>query len=343
MYRLLIRPLLWTLDPERAHALASLVMRLPAIWKAPGVFARLDDPRLTANVAGLKLPSPVGLAAGFDKNCVNIGGLLDIGYGFVTGGTVTLAERTGNPKPRVIRLTESRALVNSLGFPSQGLATVAPRLKRHSARKRRVFVSISGALEDEIVACYESLSPLASAIELNLSSPNTAGLRVFHDPARLRSLVETVLGSRKTDARLLVKLPPWTESDDRRAALQLAETAVSAGAHGLVIANTLPVEHGGLAVGSGGLSGAPLIDNTVRMTAEVSAAVGKDASVVACGGVFTPEDVWQLIACGASAVQLYTSFIYEGPWLPVRLNRGLISLMERAGASELSEISGPPP
>ena len=342
MYRHLVRPLLWTLDPERAHAAASLAMRVPTVWKAPGVFARLDDPRLTADIAGLTMPSPIGLAAGFDKNCVNLGALLDLGFGFVTGGTITLAERTGNPKPRVVRLTEKRALVNSLGFPGDGLARAVPRVKRHSGRMRRVFASISGSIEDEVVACYKVLEPLTAAIELNISSPNTAGLRVFHDPARLRPLIEQILEARRTRSRLAVKLPPWTQADDRRNALQLAETAVSAGADALIVANTLPVEHSGLAVGSGGLSGAPLIENTERMTAEVSAAVGKDAAVIACGGVFTPEDVWRLLACGASAIQLYTAFIYEGPLLPVRLNRGLISLMEKAGVRSLDEISGQP-
>ena len=343
MYRHLVRPLLWTLDPERAHALASLGMRAPAIWKAPGVFARLDDPRLTADIAGLTMPSPVGLAAGFDKTCVNLGALLDIGFGFVTGGTITLAERSGNPKPRVIRLTEQRALVNSLGFPGDGLARTVDRVKRHSGRIKRVFASISGSIEDEVVACYKVLEPHAAAIELNISSPNTAGLRVFHDPARLRPLIEQILDARRTESRLIVKLPPWTRAEDRRNALQLSETAVSAGAHALIVANTLPVEHSGLAVGSGGLSGAPLIENTERMTAEVSAAVGKDAAVIACGGVFTPEDVWRLISCGASAVQLYTAFVYEGPLLPVRLNRGLIALMEKASVRSIDEIGGQPP
>lgn len=318
-------------------------MRLPAVWKAPGVFARLDDPRLAADVAGITLPSPIGLAAGFDKNCVNLGALLDIGFGFVTGGTVTLAERTGNPKPRLVRLSDEHALVNSLGFPNKGLDAAVPRLRRNTSRNRRIFVSISGTLEDEIVECCRVLSPHAAAVELNISSPNTAGLREFHDAGRLRALIEQVLSCKSPEARLLVKLPPWDKSEDRRTALQLAETAVSAGADGLVVANTLPVEHAGLAVGQGGLSGRPLIGNTIRMTAEVCAAVGKTVDVVSCGGVSRPADVWELIACGASAVQLYTAFVYEGPLLPVRLNRGLISLMERAGVTRLSDIAGPPP
>ena len=318
-------------------------MRLPAVWKAPGVFARLDDPRLATEVAGITLPSPIGLAAGFDKNCVILGTLLDIGFGFVTGGTVTLAERTGNPKPRVVRLTDEEALVNSLGFPNKGLGATVPRLRRNAPRNRRIFVSISGTIEDEVVECCRTLSPYAAAVELNISSPNTVGLREFHDPGRLRSLIEQVLASKSPDARLLVKLPPWDKSEDRRTALQLAETAASAGAHGLVVANTLPVEHAGLAVGQGGLSGKPLVGNTIRMTAEVCAAVGKTVDVVSCGGVSRPEEVWELIACGASAVQLYTAFIYEGPLLPVRLNRGLITLMERAGVTSLDDVAGPPP
>lgn len=342
MYRYIIRPLLWSLDPERAHSLAGLPLRIPAVWKSQGVFARLDDPRLATDVAGITLPSPIGLAAGFDKNCVYLGTLLDLGFGFVTGGTVTLSERTGNPKPRLLRLTEERALINALGFPGQGLERIAPRVRRHVRRRSRVFASISGTIEDEIVECYKVLEPLVSAIELNISSPNTAGLRVFHEPARLRPLIEQLLDLRRSESRLLVKLPPWTDSDDRRDALQLAETAVNSGVDGLVVANTLPFEHTELALGVGGLSGAPLMANTARMTAEVCAAVGKQTTVVACGGVFDAEDVWQLIARGASAVQLYTAFVYEGPWLPVKLNRSLIKLMERHGVSSLAEIAGNP-
>ena len=342
MYKLLARPVLFSIDEERSHSIAEQALRIPGVWKSLGINSKIGDPRIRADVAGLTLPSPLGLAAGFDKNCKNLTALMDIGFGFVTGGTVTLTSRPGNAKPRMLRSPATGALVNSLGFPGEGVMSIAPRVRRLRSRTDRVFISISGTIEDEIVECYRRFNRHVAAIELNISSPNTAGLRVFHDGARLRNLVEQIR-SQSHPVPLFVKMPPWTaESDDRRRLLSLVETAVNSGADGVVIANTMPIEHKGLAVGQGGLSGAPLLENTVRMTAEVSALVGKEAAVISCGGVSNAEHLWRLLAAGASAVQLYTALIYEGPGLPGRLNRGLLKLMDRAGVQKLSDIAGEP-
>ena len=324
--------------------MSEYALKVPFIWKSFGIQSKFVGSSLDAKIAGVTLPSPIGLAAGYDKNCRVLKSLIDLGFGFVCGGTVTLAERSGNPSRRMVRLAESSALLNSLGFPGQGLARIHPRVARLGKYRSRVFVSISGSIEDEIAECYRQLAPLVAGIELNISSPNTVGLRVFHDPARLRMLVEQLRKTGSSRNPLLVKLPPWSnEVDERRTSLSLAETAVNAGADGLVIANTIPVEDSRLKVGKGGLSGAPLLENTVRMTAEVAALVGRHASVVSCGGISTAEDVWRMLAAGASAVQLYTGMVYEGPSLPSRLNRGLLELMDVAGARTLSDISGPPP
>lgn len=332
------------MDEEQSHSISEYALRVPYIWKGLGATSRVGDPALSTTIAGLEVPSPVGLAAGYDKNCRVLRSLIDLGFGFATGGTVTLAERTGNPPRRMVRLPASEALLNSLGFPGDGLARVRPRLERLGNQRSRVLVSISGSIEDEIAECFRRIAPLVAGIELNISSPNTVGLRVFHDPARLRMLVELLLESRPNAKPLLVKLPPWTtEPDERRGALALAETAISAGANGLVIANTVPVEDGRLSVGKGGLSGAPLLDNTERMTAEIAALVGKNASVVSCGGISKPEHVWRMIAAGASGIQLYTSMVYEGPALPAKLNNGILELMDTVGIKSVGDISGPPP
>lgn len=344
MYKRLLRPLLFSMDEEQSHALSEYALHVPLIWNALGAQSQIGAPSLVTTIAGVEFPSPIGLAAGYDKNCRVLPSLINLGFGFVTGGTVTLAERTGNPPKRMVRLPESSALLNSLGFPGEGLARIGPRLGRLGRQRSRIFVSISGSIEDEIAECYRRLAPLVAGIELNISSPNTVGLRVFHDPARLRILIELLRSSRPASTPLLVKLPPWTnEQDERRSALAIAETAVSAGADGLVIANTVPVEDGRLAVGKGGLSGAPLLENTERMTAEVAALVGKNASVVSCGGISKPEHVWRMFAAGASGIQLYTGMVYEGPALPGRLNRGLLELMDISGTRNVAEISGPPP
>ena len=344
MYKRLLRPLLFSMDEEQSHAFSEYALRIPLVWKALGSQAKIGDPALTTTVAGIRFPSPIGLAAGYDKNCRVLRSIIDLGFGFATGGTVTLAERSGNPPIRMVRLPESEALLNSLGFPGEGLARISPRLKKLGDRRSRVLVSISGSIEDEIAECYRWIAPQVAGIELNISSPNTVGLRVFHDPARLRALVELLRSSRSEATPLLVKLPPWTnEQDERRNALSLAETAVSAGADGLVIANTIPVEDSRLAVGKGGLSGAPLLQNTERMTAEVAALVGRNASVVACGGISEPEHVWRMFAAGAAAVQIYTAMVYDGPALAGRLNLGLMKLMDTVGIKSVSDISGPPP
>ena len=332
------------MDEEQSHALSEYALHVPLVWKLLDPQSRSRSSALSTTVAGVSLPSPIGLAAGYDKNCRVLRPLLDLGFGFVCGGTVTLAERTGNPRRRMVRIPESEALLNSLGFPGQGLARIEPRLEKLGEYRSRTFVSISGSIEDEIVECYRHLAPHVAGIELNISSPNTAGLRVFHNQAKLRTLIELIRKSRPASTPLLVKLPPWTkDGDERRRMLSLVETAVSSGANGLVIANTFPVEDSRLAVGKGGLSGVPLLENTEQMTAEVAALVGRHANVVSCGGISKAEDVWRMFAAGASAIQLYTAMVYEGPALPGRLSRDLLKLMDTVGVKRVTDISGPPP
>ena len=293
-------------------------------------------------MAGLTLPTPIGMAAGFDKDCNVLKSLLNLGFGFVTGGTITLASRPGNPKPRVIRLPDQKALVNSMGFPGRGLEPAIKRLQRSQPYKNRIFVSIAGTIEDEIFDCFNRAQSVAGGIELNISSPNTVGLRTFHETGRLRGLIEGLTAEKTVP--LFVKLPPWSRDDDnRREILKLAETAIDAGVDGLIVANTRPVESSRLKVGRGGLSGKPLFENTELMIADVQALVHDEIGIIASGGVSTSTHVWKLLASGASAVQLYTSFIYEGPGLPARLNKGLAKLMDAAGITTVKEICGTPP
>lgn len=340
VYKTVIRPLLFSLPPERASKLGELALRAP-LWGVAGGALSISDPRLGVSVAGLELPSPLGAAAGMDKDCRFLGSLLDIGFGFATGGTVTLSARPGNPKPRLLRDVPRRAVINSMGFPGSGLDAAEHRLRAYGARRGRLFASVSGMIEEEILECHRRLQPLVAAVEVNISSPNTAGLRVFHETARLRDLIEAL--SKGKERPLFVKLPPWSrDADDRRSALLMAETAVSAGADGLVIANTHPVETPRLKVGRGGLSGAPLFEHTLRMVAEARAALPK-AAIIGCGGVFTARDVWALLGVGANAVQLYTALLYEGPALPGRISRDLLAMIENAGLKSASEISGQPP
>ncbi len=318
------------------------MLSTPIAWSAFNLGNGIGNPKLQTDLAGLALPSPLGLAAGFDKDCKVLRPVLSLGFGFATGGTVTLSARPGNPKPRMIRVPDRKAVMNSMGFPGAGLEPALKRLSKAQKKRSRIMLSIAGTIEDEIVECLVRSQDLAAGIELNISSPNTAGLRVFHETGRLRALLEDLVGKKKVP--LFVKLPPWPRDDDsRREILTLGETAVDAGVDGLVVANTHPIESNQLAVGRGGLSGAPLFEHTELMIADVQARVQGEAKIIACGGVSTAEHVWRLIALGASAVQLYTSFIYEGPGLPARINKRLIKLMDADEISTIDEISGEPP
>lgn len=331
------------MDAERAHAVGETMMRTPLIWSAASLGNRATASELKTTVAGIQLPTPLGMAAGFDKECRVIRPLLSMGFGFATVGTVTLAPRPGNARPRVIRQPERFAVLNALGFPGPGLEIAEERIARMRKAKNRMFISIAGTIEDEIIECHRRLQQHGAAIELNISSPNTSGLKVFHEPGRLRSLIEALV--RQKTVPLFIKLQPWPREDaPRRESIRLAETSISSGADGLIVANTHPIEHEGLSsMHRGGLSGAPLTDHTARMVAETKAAIGADGDVIACGGIFTAEDLWQMLALGASAAQLYTAFIYEGPGLPSRINRGLLKLMKKANITSVNDIRGLPP
>ncbi len=342
IYNLVAKPLIFKLPPEAAHTAAEKALGIPGFWNIFRAGNGSTNSELKTNLAGIELPTPIGMAAGFDKDCKILGSVLNLGFGFATGGTVTLGTRPGNPKPRIIRLPDQKAVINALGFPGQGLEPAVNRLAKAAKHKNRILVSISGTIEDEIVECLTRIQSHVSGVELNISSPNTLGLKVFHEPARLRGLIDDMTAIKQVP--LFVKLPPWSRNDEnKREILKLAATAVDAGVNGLVVANTHPIENSKLKVRRGGLSGAPLFEHTELMIADIQAQVQDNVSIIACGGVSSAEHVWKLLAIGASAVQLYTSFIYEGPGLPARINKRLIRLMKTAGISTLDAITGEPP
>ena len=334
LYSAVARPFLFRFPPETAHRIGDLTLRVSPIWSALRPFLETRDARLETKVAGITFPNPVGVAAGLDKDCRFLPGLMDIGFGFATGGTVTKDARPGNPIPRVIRETKQQALLNALGFPGEGLDTVESRLRNlPESRRSRILVSISGTEVEDISECHRRLQPLVAGVEVNVSSPNTAGLRTFHEPEHLARLVSALVDQR--DRPLFVKLPPWRSDEERDEMIPMARTSIGSGADGLVIANTHPTDDNRLAVGRGGFSGAPLFDDTLRMVSEARKEFGDDFALIACGGVRTADQVWQLLEVGATAIQLYTSFIYEGPGLPGRINRELLKRMKASGASAL--------
>ena len=325
-YARLVRPLLFALPPEGAQAVAEFALKRAGLWKmlAPVLRAPVDGPRVS--LAGLDLANPVGMAAGYDKDCEFLPSLAALGFGYITGGTVTERPQPGNPRPRVLRKPREKALINALGFPSRGLEFAAAHLERtlRGPGHAPLIVSVSGVTVESIVRCHRRLEPLADAIEINISSPNTAGLRVFQEPVALSELLQEA--GRGRSKPLFVKLPPY---EDERAArdriLALAEVCARSGIDALTISNTRPTRDPRLAVGAGGLSGRPLLEDTLRMVAEVGDALSHTVAINACGGIFTGDDALRALDAGAMTVQLLTGLIYRGPGIVRRINREMAS------------------
>ena len=333
-YKALLRPLLFLLPAEAAQKAADLALRQRYVWRAVAPSLRVRDERLRVQWCGHSLVNPVGLAAGYDKGCELLPSLAALGFGYLTCGTVTEGPRSGNRKPRLFRRVRQRALVNALGFPNKGLEAAARRLERSRERLggTPVAVSVSGTSADEMVGCHRRLEPLVDAVELNISSPNTAGLRLFHEPPALTELIGQ--GNEKRSKPLIVKLPPYpsangSESGERarEGAVALAKVCLTEGVDSVTVANSRPVIDARLSTGAGGLSGVPIFEEMIRMVADVRSEVGDRLAINACGGIFTGRDAWKALRAGASTVQLYTGLVYRGPSVVRAINRELLAIM----------------
>ncbi len=340
LYRALARPLLFALPAETAHAVVETALGATPLWRmAAPVFGR-DSPRLRTVLCGLDLSCPIGLAAGFDKGFSTSSALASLGFGYLSAGTVTLEPRHGNPRPRLVRDGDRRALVNSMGFPNPGSETAVRKMKRYAGSPPLV-ASVSGTEVADLVACHRRVEPHAAAVEINISSPNTAGLRVFHDPAALADLLSAVGQGRGRP--LFVKLPPYPDAaDGRRTAMALVRACADGGVDGLTLANSRPVSDDRLAVGSGGLSGGPLLGETLRMVREVRAELGAGMAISACGGIFDGAQAVEALRAGADTVQIYTALVYRGPAAVGLIKREMLRAMDAAGAEDLADLSERP-
>jgi dihydroorotate dehydrogenase len=313
MYHL-IRKLLFALDAEAAHELAAAqMMRLQSIPLAlRAIEALCRVPPRPVQLLGLTFNTPIGIAAGFDKNAEMMPFLAALGFGFVEVGTVTPRPQPGNPKPRLFRRSAERALINRMGFNNDGADAVAERIAAFDAVP--LFVNIgknkTTPLEQaaaDYAICASKLGPHADAIVVNVSSPNTPALRELQRPEHLERILDAV-----RHERVFVKIAP--DVDDAMLA-EICDVCVKR-ASGMICTNTTIVD-------DGGLSGAPLMAKSTEILAKVRERVGRGYPLIGVGGIFTADDVRAKLAAGADLVQLYTGFIFEGPMLPSRLARSL--------------------
>jgi dihydroorotate dehydrogenase len=339
LYRLL-RPALFALDPETAHGLA-----LAALKALPYRQAAVDGP-LSVSVAGLAFPNPLGMAAGFDKDGEVPDALLGLGFGFAEVGSVTPRPQAGNPRPRLFRLVEDRAVINRMGFNNGGAPAAAARLAARRGRGGIVGINI-GANKDSAdrIADYAQMTrimaPLATYLAVNISSPNTPGLRALQDEGALTALLDAVMEARGADGPpVFLKVAPDLEPADIDA---IARIAIDHSLGALIVSNTTisrPTLHSRHASEAGGLSGAPLKDLALTRLRDFRRATGGALPLVGVGGIASAEDAWQRIRAGASVVQLYSAMVYEGPGIARRIVRGLEALMRRDGFASVAEAVG---
>ncbi len=353
MYRLLLRPLLFLLPAETAHHLGLWLLRalsaLPSLcrWLRRRALraAAVPGVDLSAQLGPLRLEHPLALAAGFDKDAVAVPALFALGFAAVEVGTVTPRPQPGNPRPRMFRLPKHAALINRLGFNNRGAAEAAGRLARLGPPAGPVGANLGknkdtpleGAIQDYL-ACAEALAPRADYLVVNASSPNTPGLRELQEPEALRALLSAV--KRVAAGKpVFLKIAPDLSME---AVDEIVDVAVEAGADGLIATNTTverPVRHP-RAGEAGGLSGAPLSAQATAVLARAFARGGGRLALVGSGGVMSAEDAYRKIRAGASAVQLYTGFIYGGPGTVPRLLGALAALLRRDGFSSVREAVG---
>ncbi len=331
------------LPPETAHnATLALLGAMSPLLPA----AAPDDPRLAVRAFGLDFPNPVGLAAGFDKNADVPDAMAKFGFGFVECGTVTPRPQAGNPRPRLFRLAEDRAVINRMGFNNGGCAAVAQNLKRR-AGKGIVGINV-GANKDsadriaDYARCFSELGGLADYVTVNVSSPNTPGLRGLQNREELTRLLDTMTETRAKQAYrpILLKIAPDL---DEAALDEIADVVRASGIEGLIVSNTTiarPPLKSQYANETGGLSGAPLFDASTKVLAAMHQRLNGAVTLVGVGGITSGEDAWAKIRAGATLVQLYTALAFEGPSLVTRIKRGLLACMTRDGFATVTDAIG---
>lgn len=336
-YRWLLRPLLFLLPPETAQKIADFALSKKIIWQVLSSGLQIQNGRLFVDLCGITLENPVGLAAGYDKDCELIPGLSRLGFGYITVGTVTELPRPGNARPRIVRIRHRNSLVNGLGFPSNGLESATSNLEniQDQVGSTFVIVSVAGTSIEEFARCHRQIESLADAVELNISSPNTEGLKIFQQPESLSELVSKVNEKRKKP--LLIKMP-WYDTvnnefsvrdRERGLLINLTRACCSAGVDGLTVANSRPISEPRLSTGNGGLSGQPTFENMLTMVSDARGETGGKMGINACGGIFSGADAWKAIQAGATTVQLLTGLVYKGPGIASHINKDLLSIMDK--------------
>ena len=337
----LLRPIAFALDAEAAHGVTIAALKLTPKRKPPSFPASLRT-----TLAGIDLPTPVGLAAGFDKNAEVPEQMLGLGFGFVEVGTVTPRPQAGNPKPRLFRLAQDGAVINRMGFNNEGQPAAYDRLQRCQHVHGIIGVNI-GANKDsddriaDYVAGVRAMAPVARYLTINISSPNTPDLRQLQDEGALRALLSAIDEARGTGGPpVFLKVAPDLGEGEPD---QIVRVAMQHRVDAIIVANTTisrPPLKSRYCDEQGGLSGAPLKPLALKALRDFRSASGGAMPLIGVGGIATADDAWERIRAGASLVQLYSAMVYEGPGIARRIALGLAERVQRAGFDNIAEAVG---
>jgi len=327
LYESIARPLLFRLSPDRGHALAHAALRAAAPWRAASALGgwRVDDPRLRVRFAGLDLPNPIGLAAGFDKDCELIDALACFGFGFITVGSIMPAPRDGNPFPRLVRYPETQSLADAMGVPSRGRDYCVVRLRTRHPAHVPLFANIGGFTAAEIADSFFAVEPCVDAVEISLICPNVQPGEAFDELGLLREVLTRIEARRKPT---IVRVPNDTAVAPDRLA-ELIERCIAAGVAGLKIAGGRPVAEPRLGVKQGTLHGRAIFERAIANVERAAGIARGRIPIKGNGGVSTGADALAMLRAGATCVDVYSAFIYRG-WSVARdINRELIAARSR--------------
>ena len=332
-----LRPLLFQLSPDRSHALAHAALRFGLPWRmlAAASGLAIADARLRTRFAGVELPNPVGLAAGFDKNCELIASLSCLGFGFITVGSIMPQPRPGNPYPRLVRYPQTESLADSMGVPSRGRDYCVEHLSRFHPHPVPLFANIGGFSADEIATSFAAVEPHVDGVEISLMCPNLKPGEAFDEIALLRDVLARIEGRRKP---AIVRVPNDTLRSPGRLA-ELVERCVEAGVEGLKVAGGRAVAEPGLGTGQGTLHGRATFETALSNVENTARIARGRIAIKGNGGVGSGADAVALLRAGATCVDLYSAFIYQGWDIARRINRELLESLERAAMTSVSGLA----
>jgi dihydroorotate dehydrogenase len=348
IYRGVVRPILFLFPPEDAQRVAKKWLSAPGLWGWTGDRFRVDDDRLRVRIGTLELPNPIGLAAGFDKDAELLPALAHFGFGYLIPGSIMPKRTRDNPRPRLVRLVEEEGIINCVSLPSVGVGNVRDRLAAYADLRRSdprrfppIVANINGFSEpEEWIRSHALLEPLVDAIEMSSLCPNLDYKGpTMHEPDRFAGLLRAL--GRQKHKPLFVKLRNYWNEEERENRMELARVAADSGVvDGLTMSGMISVPTARLSQGRGGLSGPRILPNAIRNVRELYGATGGRLAIKALGGISSGADAFAAIAAGASTVELYTSFVYQGPGVVRRIAIELLALLDQAGIPSVSALRG---